>query len=230
MRRLVNEKTLELNITYELMRRLDVQIYGLTQHEEGFIGADVEYYSPLGVKYVIQFKAARKGNDGTYGVFELNNNQNMDQHLILDMIDKSGVIRAFYLFPLVITDNFLVNNFGRLLVYTVPIKANQITGNLNWRNLKHKISVYNNGQFFVTSSKKHYGESKSMNSFIEDVKNNIKKSKILEMTFPAYIKKTIRKIEEMIREKGIIGRRKFTFLFFGRSENTQQIGFYQTLI
>ena len=47
MRRLVNENTLELNITHELMNRLGIQIFGLTpNYDEPLIGADVEYFNP----------------------------------------------------------------------------------------------------------------------------------------------------------------------------------------
>ena len=108
MRHLVNEKTLELNITHEIMDRLGVRIFGLTPNfDEPLIGADIEYFSPLETKYIIQFKAAKKGVDGQLGWFNINSNPKRDQHEILDMIAKSGIVKARYLFPIVVTDGFL---------------------------------------------------------------------------------------------------------------------------
>jgi len=78
MKRLVNEKTLELNITYELMDNLGVGVLGFTQEEESRYDADV--YVPLRTPWVIQYKASRRGSDGRQAIFTVNNNKMKNLH------------------------------------------------------------------------------------------------------------------------------------------------------
>ena len=228
MRRLVNEKTLELNITHELMNRLNVQIFGLTpSYDEPLVGADIEYFSPIGIKYIIQFKAAKRGNDGQYGVFNINSNPKKDQHEILNMIAKAGIVQARYLFPLVISDNFLIGNFGRLLLHTIPIDAMRITGNFNWKGIEHEIEVWNNGVFNVKSSESFSGETGTIDDFIDEILKELEISEAQDISFQEYIIKTIRQIEILLSEKEIEGDREHTFIFFGKHRVTGQIGYCQ---
>jgi len=227
MRRLVNEKTLELNITHELMNRLGVRIFGLTpNYDEPLIGADIEYFSPIGTKYIIQFKAAKKGTDGQHGWFNLNNNPKKDQHEILDMIAQAGIIEARYLFPLVISDAFLLRNFGRLLAYTVPIEAERITGSHNWKETQHSIEVWNNNTFQVHSTES-FDETDSIEIFLSKLTQEIQSSELYDISFHEYVEMTVRKIENLLIEKEIWGDREHTFIFFGRHKETNEVGFCQ---
>jgi len=228
MRRLVNEKTLELNITHELMNHLNVQIFGLTPNfDEPLVGADIEYFSPIGTKYIIQFKAAKGGADGQHGEFNINSNPKRDQHEILDMIAKAGIVQARYLFPLIVTDNFLINNFGRLLLHTIPIEAGNITGNINWKGIPHEIEVWNNGVFQVNSPTSHIGETDSINDFINEIRAGLEKPDAIQMTIQEYILKTINQIESLLSENKIIGDREHTFIFFGKHKDTGEMGYCQ---
>ena len=187
VRRLVNEKTLELNITYELMDILGFQIFGLTQQEEAEFGGDTTFYPLSGNPLLIQYKRTRKGIDGINGTFTINNNKRKNQHLILDMISRSGMVDTYYFFPLVLSNNFLTSNFGRLLDHTMIIEASDVTGNLNWRNTSHKIEVHNNGTFTVFSNE-YKGES-GMNktNFLDIMKKKTSDSKLTDINFDEHI-------------------------------------------
>ncbi len=68
----VNEKTLELNITHELMTALNATAVGFTQSEEYWNGADVKLYSPLRYVLILQYKASKSGSDRGQCSFLLN--------------------------------------------------------------------------------------------------------------------------------------------------------------
>ena len=227
VRRLVNEKTLELNISHELMEILGVHVFGFTLQEEGESGGDITFYPPLGNPLLIQYKRTRSGTDGTNGKFEINNNRGKNQHLILDMISRSGMIDTYYFFPLIISDNFLTSNFGRLLEHTIIIEASNITGSLNWRDTAHKIEVNNDGRFNVFSNV-HKGYSGiKISNFLEVIKKKIYDSETIDMKFNEYIISTISKLEEQAISEKIIGQSEHTFLFFGKNEDTNDIRYIQ---
>ena len=91
--RLVNEKTLELNITHEGMSNAGIGVFGFTQQQESRIGADVLF--PYGNPFILQFKAAKAGVDGRWARFRVNNNKRKNQHLALDAISRSGFCDAY---------------------------------------------------------------------------------------------------------------------------------------
>ena len=155
MSRLANEKTLELNITHELLLGAGIGALGFTQQEESRMGADVLF--PCSTPMVLQYKAAKGGSDGSNGIFYVNNNQNKNQHIILDAIAQSGFCRAVYVFPLIISDPFLNSNFGNLLNYTCALDADMLTGNLNWNNTSHRVEIDSNYNFIVHSSEEFKG-------------------------------------------------------------------------
>lgn len=227
VRRLVNEKTLELNISHELMKILGVQIFGFTLQEEGSFGGDISFYPPLGNPLLIQYKRTRSGIDGINGKFEINNNRRKNQHLILDMISRSGMVDTYYFFPLIISDNFLTLNFGRLLEHTIIIEASNITGNLNWRDTAHKIEVNNDGTFSVFSNGNEGDSGIKISTFLEVIKKKLYDSKIIDMKFNEYIISTISRLEELARSEKIIGQSEHTFLFFGRNNDTNDIRYIQ---
>ena len=98
--RLVNEKTLELNITHEGMSNAGIGVFGFTQQQESRIGADVLF--PYGRPFILQFKAAKSGEDGRWARFRVNNNKRKNQHQALDAIARSGLCDAYYAFPLIV--------------------------------------------------------------------------------------------------------------------------------
>lgn len=218
VRRLVNEKTLELNITHELMNLIGVQAYGLTQQEEAMFGGDVTFYPISGNPILIQYKATRKGNDGSNGIFNLNNNKRKNQHILLDMIERSSMIDTYYFLPLIINDNFLINNFGNLLNYTEIYLPSQFTGNLNWINKEHKVDIDNAGNYTVHSEKfSGYGEKKE--ELIGKIKTKIHRSSVIKKDYSEYIEDIIMTLEEQIKEEKIQGQCEHTFIFLGKNEN-----------
>ena len=66
---------------------------GFTQEQESLIGADVMI--PFSLPFVLQCKATKGGVDGTSAWFYINNNQNKNQHQVLDALDRSGLCKAF---------------------------------------------------------------------------------------------------------------------------------------
>lgn len=156
MGRLANEKTLELNITHELMTGTALGSIGFTQDQELLTGADVLF--PCSKPIILQFKATKAGRDGLWGKFSVNNNKWKNQHLALDAVDKSGLCRAFYVFPLVVSDGFLASNLGNLLNVTCAVDASMLTGNLNWQKQEHRVIMHNNYNFTVKSTEEFDGE------------------------------------------------------------------------
>jgi hypothetical protein len=123
-------KRLELNITHEGMIRAGIGVIGFTQQQESKIGSDVLY--PCTKPFIVQFKAAKGGVDNSSATFYVNNNKRMNQHRALDAISNSGLCEAYYAFPLIVSNAFLATNFGNLLGFTVMVKAQKLTGTLNW--------------------------------------------------------------------------------------------------
>lgn len=225
-RRLVNEKTLELNITHELMNLIGIQIYGLTQQEESMHGGDVIFYPIQGNPIMIQYKATRKGVDGVEGTFKLNNNKRKNQHETLDMISRSQMIDTYYFLPLVITDPFLINNFGHLLSVTEIFEASQFTGQLNWKNTEHKVEIDNNGNFTVHSAD-YSGTSKEKEGLLSKIKMKIHDSKTVEKEFHVYVQDIVEKIEKQMKKELIVGQCEHTFVFFGKNDETNEVNYFQ---
>jgi hypothetical protein len=125
---MVAEKTLELNITAELLeyyRMFDSKCYfkGLTLREEGiqaYDGALMRGGSVLGVLF-FQYKALKKG----ISYFWINNNRNRDQHNIL--LNLALMPRSvFYVFPLFMTDQDVANRSPNLLQETYFVDVRDI--------------------------------------------------------------------------------------------------------
>jgi hypothetical protein len=179
--RLVNEKTLELNITHEGMSLAGVGTFGFTQQLESKIGADVLF--PYPKPFILQFKAAKVGVDGLWAKFYVNNNKLKNQHRVLDAIARTGICDALYAFPLILSDPFLTSNFGNLLNFTCMIDSKRLTGNLNWVGQSHIVEVYNNCRFKVRSSGEVFGEGFSAKQFFDKIAKereriNLMKNKI----------------------------------------------------
>jgi hypothetical protein len=225
MHRLVNEKTLELNLTHELMASLNIQFYGFTQQQEYFTGADVQF-RPIGNPVIIQYKAMKNGIDGDHGTFFLNDNTNNNQHDTLDMISRSGMVDAYYYFPLIMTDRFLLHNFNRLLLYNIPIEANRITQQHNWK-IKHTIYVDRTGAFNVHSDYTHNDSSEKMNNHITYLRNKIYRSEIINEEIGEYIHNIISKIESLMDKNKIYGASEHTFYFFLKNIKKQQTSCFQ---
>lgn len=117
---MVTEKTLELNITAELLdyfRLFDPTCFfkGLTLWQEGVLGYDESLVQGGTVSELLffQFKAQRRG----IPYFWINNNRNRDQHNLL--LNIALVPRSvFYVFPLFNTDQDVADSSPNLLQET----------------------------------------------------------------------------------------------------------------
>src|SRR3989442_15533638 len=101
--KLVNEKTLELNITHELMSRWNASVLAPSIRGETNFPADVTLLTDTPL--IIQYKAPKRGFDGQSATFHINNNALNTQHAALDALSRARnpwTIR--YGFPLVVTN------------------------------------------------------------------------------------------------------------------------------
>jgi hypothetical protein len=224
---LVNEKTLELNITHERMVAGQIGAFGFTQQQEILTGGDA--FFPCARPQIIQFKAAKSGVDNSVARFYINNNTNRNQHRALHSIDVGGFCDAVYAFPLIVTHSFLTSSFGRFSNFTHMVHARQITGNLNWHNTTHSVEVFQNGRFVVRSSETVEGQCFSARKFFEILVNEAKgeeKQVDEERDFPNYVKKLTAKLDDTVRKAGIVGDSDHTLLILGKN-HSEQYGYLQ---
>lgn len=221
MGRLANEKTLELNITHELMT--NVGSIGFTQDQESLTGADVMF--PCGIPIILQYKATKAGADGIWGKFFLNNNQHKNQHQVLNELDKSGLCRAFYVFPLIASDSFLTCNFGRLLDFTCIVDASILTGRLNWQQKEHSVIIQNNYNFIVHSEsfEGHGYSAKKLQEIIRE--QNLNRGYDIPVT--KFVEHLLKKFDKIVTEANIFGRSEHTLIVPARIGRKQQLRYLQ---
>ena len=223
--RLVNEKTLELNITHEGMSSLGIGVFGFTQQQESRIGADVLF--PFGKPLILQFKAARAGVDGSWARFRVNNNKRKNQHQVLDAIARSGLCDAHYAFPIIMSDAFLTSNFGNLLNFTCTIDAVRLTGNLNWINQAHTAIVRQYCGFTVRSPEEVKGEGISAKQFFDRIGKERERKPREETKLSDFIKNLIKRLDQTVQESGIYGQSEHTLVVIGIDISTQRLGYLQ---
>jgi len=223
--RLVNEKTLELNITHEGMISVGIGVIGFSQQQESVIGADVLY--PCTKPFIIQFKVAKKGVDNSSATFQVNNNKRMNQHRTLDAIANSGVCEAYYAFPLVVSDVFLTTNFGSLLNFTLMVNAQKLTGSLNWVDETHDVDIQSNGQFTVRSDSTVTGEAFPAKQFFEKKAKESENNRNNERRMLEYIRDLIEGAEDAVEKAGIVGQSEHTITLIGTDINGEYLGYLQ---
>jgi hypothetical protein len=214
----VNEKTLELNITHELMSRYNATAVGFTQNEEYTSGADVELFRPLQQVLVLQFKAPKSGRDNKYCTFLLNSNTNNNQHLSLHMLAQSNLVDVQYCFPIIRTNKFLSNNHGSLLLYCPRIDPRLITQNKNW-NIPHSIKIDIDGTFIVRSNDHFSGEFNKDQTDIKKMREKLNMMKPLEEEkMGDFINDTLRKLSSYLLKNNIQGWTEHNFIFFSKND------------
>jgi len=222
---LVNEKTLELNITHEGLANVGIGVIGFTQQQESRIGADVFY--PCARPFIIQYKATKDGTDNSSATFYVNNNKRKNQHRALDAITRSGVCEAYYAFPLIVSDAFLTTNFGSLLDFTIMIDAQRLTGTLNWFNKIHSIEVQANGQFEVSSKEKVTGEGFFARQFFEKKAKERQKQLEDKRKMSEYIADLIEQMEYTVKKAQVAGQSEHTITFIGTDKDEEHTGYLQ---
>lgn len=117
---MISEKTVELNVTAELLSWLRYvtgrthTAIGPSQRAEGRLGYDVSYHGP-GVGALIQYKRAYEHN--AVLVWHLNRTRRQDQHQRLQHLEARGY-PVFYALPHFFTSAQVVAHRRRLLVKT----------------------------------------------------------------------------------------------------------------
>ncbi|MCG8407729.1 MAG: hypothetical protein MI923_21225 [Phycisphaerales bacterium] len=127
MAKRVSEKTLELNVSAELLgifrKKHDKKAYlrGLTQAEENAEGVDVFVrLSPRTVLYALQFKAPKNSDDGWPYRFTINE----EQHRLLYDLTRLQMNSVYYVFPCYAQPQKVYSHAPRLLkdTYMVPVE------------------------------------------------------------------------------------------------------------
>ena len=223
--RLVNEKTLELNITHEGMSSAGIGVFGFTQKQESRVGADVLF--PFSKPFILQFKAAKSGVDGIWARFRVNNNKKKNQHQVLDVIARSGLCDAYYAFPLIVGDAFLTSNFGNLQNFTCMIDATRLTGNLNWVNQAHSVIVQQNCGFTVRSSEEVKGEGITAKQFFDKITEEKETKPRMETKLAGFVKNLIKSLDHVVQESGIYGQSEHTLVVMGTDIIAKRLGYLQ---
>jgi hypothetical protein len=138
-----NEKTLELNITHEILemcRQYDPLAcsIGTTLIQESHLGYDSRVLSRFSLSWVtspLQYKRAKRrvqiGKNVFQYVFDINNNTYHDQHLILFHNLAGGRKRvAYYALPALFTDREFANSLPHLLNNTFFIDVASIPSHM----------------------------------------------------------------------------------------------------
>ena len=151
---MLNEKTLELNITHELLdisRRYDrgAFAFGTTLIRESYVGYDSRILGRIPHSWVAspkQFKRAKRrrhiGRNQFVYIFDINNNTYNDQHLILYYHLAGGRRNvAFYALPAIYTQSEFNNALPHLLNHTFHVDVADILP--HWvDSQKHQIYLY----------------------------------------------------------------------------------------
>lgn len=140
----VSEKTLELNITTELVsqfrnRGYQTTTFGLTLQQELIEGYDSSIYVNNYYAILIQYKAGRYRPTRRYYTFYINNNSTRDQHTRL-LSNNSLSANAYYAFPLITTPMDVIRYSGSIIERTVFVPSNWI-GILNPPNRAPRITI-----------------------------------------------------------------------------------------
>jgi len=150
---MLNEKTLELNISAEFLRicrNYDHQSFmlGITLRREKYRGYDSEVFGRLPQFWraaVFQFKKAlrfrRKTPLGPEYKFQINNNGNRDQHLLLYLMSGGRAFVSLYVLPMFITLADVRNQAPNLLQKTYFADARAIPPSLINR-ATHSLLAY----------------------------------------------------------------------------------------
>ncbi|MBA7504854.1 hypothetical protein ES706_03512 [subsurface metagenome] len=171
--RLANEKSLELNLTHQLlMRYRSAFVVGTTLRAESTIGADSIIQTPYRAVFY-QYKASnpRKSVDGQRAYFRINNNYpRNDQHIRLHRLARAfGSGSFFYAFPLVVTDNYFQTNASNLVPMTIFVDVYNMP---QFRvGDSHRVQVDSNGAYQIFSEVFRRGESIVGEAFIESLKD-----------------------------------------------------------
>lgn len=221
MGKLADEKTLELNITHELLTGAGIGCFGFTQQEEARLsGGDVLF--PCSTPLILQYKSPYQGTDNVLGKFYLNTNTGRNQHMMLHCWSESGLCRAIYVFPLIITDNFLTSNFGHLLDFSQAVDANMLTGGLNWDRY-HKIIMRQNCDFEVYSET-FEGKgfpAKKLIEYLEERKWVLKSDEPMSK----YIPRLIKKMENDVKRAKITGKSEHTLYIMATDRKREKVGY-----
>lgn len=230
---LVTEKSLELNITHELMSSLGVGAIGFNTQQEKIVGADV--WLPLRVPLIFQFKRPWEGTDFNDAEFEINNNKHNTQHPVLDVLSRSNLCDAYYVFPLIIHNREFVLSFGVLSDNSVYVPPSWITDSVNprprnWMRTPHEVTVLSSRNFTVASANKGSGQGLSKEQLLERIKERVlhdrtKKPQLADQHSEPedntlnHIEESIRKMETTIRESDIMTRTEHTLTYILESKS-----------
>jgi hypothetical protein len=125
---MISEKTVELNLTTELVNFLYVitgvrpYILAPSQTQEGVLGFDTSIGFPgTGRPYLIQYKRAEYRVRTNEYLYHLNHTNRQDQHLRLYILERMGW-DVFYALPLFHTPTHVITNRRRLLPLTLYLK------------------------------------------------------------------------------------------------------------
>jgi len=223
--RIANERTLELNITHQLLSLYSGSFaVGATQEFESKTGLDSGIRTTPYRAILFQYKASnpRKGTDGVEAHFLINNNKRKDQHVKLHGLAERFRNAAFYGFPLVVSDDYFQANASRLTSITVFVGVERLPrfseGDL------HKIRVFSNGAYIVFSES-HQGSGIPGEEFIMSLKRGevgipVEHGKESLVSFIAKLDHVCREIElrqRLIRIAFFHEREPFVYtLRFGR--------------
>lgn len=129
---MISEKTVELNLTTELVNYLYVvtgvrpYILAPSQTQEGVLGFDATIGFPgTGRPYLIQYKRAEFRVRKNEYLYHLNHTAKQDQHLRLYILERMGW-DVFYALPLFHTPTQVITNRQHLLPKTLYIKPSSM--------------------------------------------------------------------------------------------------------
>ena len=216
---MVNEKTLELNISTEFLnhcRKYDQHafLFGTTLKQESQFGYDSRVLGRLPPFWriaVFQFKKPyrkRKTRLGEEYTFNINNNTYKDQHILLYLMSGGRSRVALYVFPLYVTLQQIRNSSPYLLRRTLFADVRDIPP---WLvdNRSHKVLVYPKLQIGIVKSEEWKIQLFSFEELLKDVSKK-------KMGIPVSMLLENLKSKEKWKVKLGSKRPRFTFQVFTR--------------
>lgn len=147
---MISEKTVELNITTELVNWLYVKtgirpyILAPSQRQEGVLGFDATIGFPTnGRPFLLQYKRAEFRKRKREYLYHLNHNATQDQHLRLYILELMGC-DVFYALPLFHLATDVVSNRQHLLPMTFCLKPSAmipVTGMTGHHEVRYNLAT-----------------------------------------------------------------------------------------
>jgi len=216
---IVTEKSLELNITNELINTLGATAIGFSQQQERLTGGDV--YFPVDPPFILQYKRPYDGQDLVQARFRINSNEGNTQHRVLDLVSRRRLCDVYYVFPIIVRNRVFLRSMGTFAINSVFVPPERITDSVSskaqsWMRTSHIVTVtLSNRGFVVRSSEEGKGFGLSKDGVLGKIRDRLATHQRRESAedLPSFVQENIGAMRGAVREAGIMKKSEHTISY-----------------